>query len=256
MDSFTSAGCLRIMSRCVTPQEQLVGLNLERLNREFAIAHPKSILAWCLENIPSGLIQSSAFGVSGMVTLDLLYRDLDPQPPIPILFLDTLYHFPQTLQLVKTVQAQYGIDLKIYRPLGMDSREEFEAIYGAKLWEKDLDRFQELTKVEPLQRALNNLGVKAWFTGRRRDQAHERSALPIFEWDQRGCLKVNPLANWNYQMVWKYVVEHNVPYNPLYDAGYTSIGDEPLTVIAQSGEGERGGRWRGMNRTECGMHRV
>ncbi len=249
------------MSGCVTSQSaqsqtQQTAFNLDLLNRQFESAHPKSILTWCLENIPTGLIQSSAFGVSGMVTLDLLYRDLAPQPPIPILFIDTLYHFSETLQLVKTAQAKYGIDLKIYRPQGMDSRDEFEAIYGSKLWEKDLDRYQELTKVEPLQRALSNLGVTAWLTGRRRDQAHERGALPIFEWDKRGCLKINPLANWNYQMVWKYVVEHNVPYNPLYDLGYTSIGDEPLTEIPRAGESERDGRWRGTNRTECGMHRA
>jgi phosphoadenosine phosphosulfate reductase len=239
-----------------TPQKQQAQLDLNALNQQFAEAHPKSILTWCLEHLADGLVQSSAFGASGMVTLDLLYRDLNPQPPIPVLFLDTLYHFPETLALVKVVQSRYKVDLKTYRPLGMDTRDEFEAVYGEKLWERDLDRFQEVTKVEPLQRSLQQLEVKTWLTGRRKDQADERSQLAIFEWDQAGRLKVNPLANWNYQRVWKYIMEHKVPYNPLYDQGYTSIGDEPLTTVAQAGEGERAGRWRGTQRTECGMHKT
>lgn len=244
------------MSQCLTESVQPVKLDLDELNRQFAIAHPKSILTWCLAQFPQGLIQSSAFGASGMVILDLLYRDLNPQPPIPVLFIDTLYHFPETLALVKTVQTQYGLDLKTVRPFGMDSRDEFEAIYGPKLWERDLDRYQDLTKVEPLQRGLERLDAIAWMTGRRRDQASERAKLPIFEWDKRGCLKINPLANWTYQDVWKYLVEHRVPYNPLYDQGYTSIGDEPLTTPTLAGESEREGRWRGSSRTECGMHRT
>jgi phosphoadenosine phosphosulfate reductase len=247
------------MPQCAVPQAlsdlyPLATLDLVALNRQFATAHPKSILLWCLEHIPNGLIQSSAFGVSGMVTLDLLYHDLAPQPPIPVLFIDTLHHFPETLAHVQSTQAYYNLDLKIYRPLGIDSRGEFAAIYGDRLWESDLDRFQTLTKVEPFQQALETLDVKAWLTGRRRDQADQRAHLPIFEWDKRGCLKVNPLANWSYQTVWKYVMENQVPYNPLYDLGYASIGDEPLTTTIQTGESERSGRWRGTGRTECGIH--
>jgi phosphoadenosine phosphosulfate reductase len=232
----------------------LPSLDLAKLNQQFATAHPKSILLWCLETVPCGLVQSSAFGASGMVTLDLLYRDLASQPPVPVVFVDTLHHFPESLAHVKAVQAKYQVDLKIYSPWGCDSCEGFAAKYGHRLWERDLDQFQGLTKVEPFQRALRELGVQTWLTGRRRDQAQQRSQLPIFERDAQGRLKVNPLANWTHQTLWKYIIENQVPYNPLYDQGYASIGDEPLTTTIRPGETERSGRWRGTGRTECGIH--
>ncbi|MCM1981344.1 phosphoadenosine phosphosulfate reductase [Lyngbya confervoides] len=230
-------------------------LNLEALNQQFANAHPKSILLWSLETVPEGLIQSTAFGPSGMVILDLLYRDLDPRPPVPILFLDTLHHFPETLALVHRTQRDYRLHLEVYRPQGLTTREAFAQRYGDDLWEKDVDYFHQLTKVAPLQLALQELGVKSWITGRRRDQSISRQQLPIFEWDDQGRLKINPLAHWTHREVWKYIMENKVPYNHLHDQGYGSIGDEPLTTPLQEGEHEREGRWRGTAKTECGIHR-
>jgi phosphoadenosine phosphosulfate reductase len=231
-------------------------LDLDHLNQQFAAAAPKSILTWCLEKFPTGLIQSSALGVSGLVILDMLYRDLNPQPPVPLLFLDTLHHFPETLALLQQVQDRYQPALAVYRPLGIESRAQFESIHGDRLWEKDSDQFHHLTKVAPLQKALQELDVTAWITGRRQDQSGQRSALPVFEQDRQGRIKINPLAHWDYKSVWKYTLTHRVPYNVLYDQGYTSIGDEPLTTPVQTGESERAGRWRGQARTECGMHAV
>ena len=242
------------MTLCIAPPKPLSTLDLDWLNRQFTAAHPKSILMWCLEHVPAGLIQSTAFGASGMVILDLLYQDLNPQPPIPVLFLDTLHHFPETLQLVQLAQHRYALDLNIYQPQGIASRADFAAHYGDALWDQNLDRFHQLTKVEPLHRALHELEVTAWITGRRRDQANTRTQLPIFEFDAQDRLKVNPLAAWTKKEMWKYILEHNVPYNPLHDLGYASIGDQPLTTPTQVGEDERAGRWRGMVRTECGMH--
>ena len=235
----------------VTPTHSL---NLDALNQQFGPAHPKSILAWCLENLPTGLIQSTAFGASGMVILDLLYQDLNPEPAIPVLFLDTLHHFPETLQLAEQAQAHYGLELYTFRPQDATSRAEFANQYGEQLWETDLAQFHQLTKVDPLQRGLQTLKVTAWITGRRRDQSSTRAAMPIFEYDVQRRLKINPLANWTYKEVWKYLVGHHVLYNPLYDQGYTSIGDQPLTTITKVGETERAGRWRGKTRSECGMH--
>jgi phosphoadenosine phosphosulfate reductase len=231
-------------------------LDLEQLNQQFAEADPKSILTWCLEHFPKGLIQSSALGVSGMVIMDLLYRDLHPQPPVPVLFLDTLYHFPETLTLLQQIQEHYSPDLQVYRPQGIKSQKQFAEVYGDRLWETDVERFHQLTKVEPLQRALQELEVTAWITGRRQDQSGDRSLLPVFEQDQQGRIKINPLVHWDSKTVWKYVMDHHVPYNPLYDQGYTSIGDQPLTTTVQVGESERAGRWRGQARTECGMHHI
>jgi phosphoadenosine phosphosulfate reductase len=244
------------MAPCSVSPPLLQSLDLEQLNQQFAGSDPKSILTWCLEQFPTGLMQSSALGVSGMVILDLLYRDLNPQPPIPVLFLDTLYHFPETLALLQRVQTRYQPELQVYRPLGLESRQQFEATHGDRLWERDVTQFHHLTKVAPLQRALQELGVTAWITGRRQDQSDQRSLLPVFEQDRQGRVKINPLAHWDYKSVWKYIITHQVPYNVLYDQGYTSIGDEPLTTPVQAGESERAGRWRGQARTECGMHGV
>lgn len=241
------------MDPCIeTPKQQTV--DIEQLNQQLDEAHPKSILAWCLENLPEGLIQSTAFGASGMVIMDLLYKDLNPNPAIPVLFLDTLHHFPETLKLAKDAQAHYGLDLQVFRPQSVASRAEFAQQYGERLWETSLEQFHQLTKVEPLQRGLEQLQAATWITGRRRDQSSNRAKMPIFECNRDGRLKVNPLANWSYKDVWSYLVNNQVLYNPLYDLGYASIGDEPLTTMTKPGEEERAGRWRGKTRTECGMH--
>jgi phosphoadenosine phosphosulfate reductase len=227
--------------------------DLDELSQRFASVHPINILAWCLENLRPGLVQSSAFNVNGMVIMHMLYQ-IAPNPPVPVLFLDTLHHFPETLELVRDAQKLYELDLHVYRVPDADSRESFAARYGESLWEKDFEQYHYLTKVEPLQRGLSELGATAWITGRRRDQSSTRSQTPIFERDKHGRLKVNPLASWTRQDVWKYVMRHSLLYNPLHDQGYPSIGDEPMTTPVQVGEDERAGRWRGMGKTECGIH--
>lgn len=227
---------------------------LMKLNQQFEGAHPREILSWCLENIPTGLVQTTAFSINGMVIVDLLYRDLKVSSQVPVLFLDTLHHFPETLDFVQKAQKVYGFNLKIYKTQNVDSSEDFADCYGQELWETDIDRFYQLTKVEPLERALKELEAVAWITGRRRDQARTRAQMPIFELDDQQRLKVNPLATWTRKETWAYIAEHGVLYNPLYDRGYTSIGDQPMTTPVNEGEDERSGRWRGSDKTECGIH--
>lgn len=242
------------MTQCVATPISISTYDLEELNWRFEAAHPRDILAWCLENIPTGLIQSSGFNVNGMVIMDILYRDLKSAPPVPVLFLDTLHHFPETLELVQRAEASYDLDLKVYKVPDADSRKAFAARYGVALWHSNVEKFHYLTKKEPLERGLDELGTVAWITGRRRDQAHTRAQLPIFELDKKQRLKINPLATWTRKESWAYIIKHNVPYNPLHDQGYLSIGDEPLTTQVNQGEDERAGRWRGTGKTECGMH--
>ncbi len=226
--------------------------DLAELNQKYDTAHPRDVLAWCIENITSGLVQASAFNVDDIVITDILYRDL--KHPIPVIFLDTLYHFPQTLELVSKIKELYNLDLKTYKMPDLDSREAFAARYGDALWEKDISQFHQITKIEPLQRGLAELNTTAWITGRRRDQANTRQDMPIFEVDGKQRLKVNPIASWTRKETWAYVAEHKVIYNPLHDQGYPSIGDEPITTQVGEGEDERAGRWRGMGKTECGIH--
>ncbi len=229
-------------------------LNLDELNEKFASAHPREILAWCVENIPTGFVQTSAFNVDDLVITDILYRDLKPATPVPVIFLDTLYHFPQTLELVKKATEVYNLDLRTYKTPDVNTRDEFAAKYGEALWDTDILKFHEITKIEPLNRGLAELNTVAWITGRRRDQAPTRAEMPVLEIDNQNRLKVNPVAYWTRKETWAYAFEHGVIYNPLHDQGYPSIGDEPITTKVGEGEDERAGRWRGTGKTECGIH--
>lgn len=233
---------------------QTLNFELQELNNRFDLAHPKAILAWCVENIPTGLVQTSAFNVDDMVITDILYRDIRPAKQIPVVFLDTLHHFQETLELVAHAKELYKLDLKVYKIPEINSREAFSAKYGEALWDEDIQKFHHLTKIEPLQRGLEELKIVAWITGRRRDQSHTRGDMPIFELDNQNRIKVNPLASWTRKESWAYVFEHDMIYNPLHDQGYSSIGDEPLTTKIAEGEDERAGRWRGSGKTECGIH--
>jgi phosphoadenosine phosphosulfate reductase len=229
-----------------------VNFDLDKLNQEFETATPKEILAWSVENIPTGLVQTSAFNVDDLVITHILYTEL--QHSVPVIFLDTLFHFRETLELVAKAKEIYNLDLKTYKTPDVDTREAFNAKYGDALWDKDIVKFHDVTKIEPLQRGLDELNTVAWITGRRRDQAVTRANMPVFELDGKGRLKVNPLATWTRKNSWEYVAEHKVIYNPLHDQGYPSIGDEPITTKVGEGEDERAGRWRGTGKTECGIH--
>ncbi len=224
--------------------------DLDALNQQFEQATPQEILAWCVHHIPQGLAQTTSFSM--LAVTHMLYKEL--AQPVPVIFLDTFHLFPETLETARQAQAIYNLDLHTYRALGISSREAFARRYGDRLWERDVDSFYDITKVEPLQRSLDELQIKAWITGRRRDQSDTRQNLPVFEWDAAGRLKINPLAHWSNQQIWDYTFEHDVLYNPLYDQGYTSIGDQPLTTPTAAGEEERAGRWRGTEKTECGIH--
>lgn len=223
---------------------------LDTLNRQFEDASPQQILTWCLQTIPEGLVQMTSFSMLALT--HMLYTELSAR--LPVIFIDTLHLFPETLATAQQAQAHYDLDLHVFQADGVTTREAFAARYGEALWARDVARFHQLTKVEPLQRALTHLKVKTWITGRRRDQSANRQSLPIFERDTDGRLKINPLATWNRQQIWGYTFQHSVIYNPLHDQGYTSIGDQPLTTQVQVGEDERAGRWRGSAKTECGIH--
>lgn len=206
----------------------------------------RGIIEWAAASMePGRLIVSTSFGPSGLVNIHMLS---EVAPEVPVVFIDTLYHFQETLELAEQVRRHYDLDLRIFRPA--ETREAFEREHGARLWERDLDRFHYLTKVEPMERALE--GVRGWITGRRRDQSASRAEMPVVEIGER--VKINPVAAWGRGDVWRFILDHDIPYNPLHDMGYASIGDEPLTTPIHMGEDERAGRWRGQARTECGLH--
>lgn len=240
------------MAHTTPPLSNPLNLDLPQLNQQFETASPQTILRWGVETFSQGLLQTSAFNI--LAVTHMLYREVCPHPPIPVLFLDTLHHFQATLDTVEQAKQHYGLDLRVYRTLGVANRADFAARYGDRLWETDVSRFHDLTKVEPLERAMAELQITAWFTGRRRDQAVSRQHMPILELDPKGRLKINPLANWTRKQLWTYTLNQGVLYNPLHDQGFTSIGDEPLTTPIAPGENERDGRWRGSSKMECGIH--
>lgn len=232
-----------------TPVLRLAPDEVAELNRRFEKADPAAVLRWAVDTIPEGrLVVSSTFGVGGMVIIHLLS---EAGIRVPVVFVDTLYHFPETIEHALRVRDRYDLDLRIFR--AAPTRREFEAVHGKRLWERDEELFHQLTKVNPMRDALE--GVDGWITGRRRDQSSTRAALAAVEVVGER-VKVNPVASWSLDVVWGFIRANKVPYNPLHDLGYASIGDVPLTTPIRPGEQERDGRWRGSSRLECGLHGI
>ena len=181
---------------------------------------------------------------------------LSPQRhPVPLIFIDTLYHFPETLALLSIVEGRYPTaQFHVYKPEGTSTVSDFFARYGDELWKTNEPLYDYLVKVEPARRAYRELNVRAVLTGRRKSQGGARGSLPIIEVDETGLIKINPLANWSFSQVESYIRTHNVPYNALLDRGYRSVGDWHSTVPVKEGEDERAGRWKGKDKTECGLH--
>lgn len=231
--------------------------HLQFLNRQLQFLEPQEILKWCITTLPH-LYQSTAFGLTGLVTLDMLSKMKIPRPQmVDIIFLDTLHHFPETLSLLDRVRDKYPlVNIHIYRPEGLDTAQEFAQRHGDRLWENNDQLYDWAAKVEPAQRACRDLNVHAILTGRRRTQGGQRGDLDVIEIDEAGLIKVNPLANWSFEQVQDYVKTNNVPYNELLDRGYKSVGDWHSTQPTAEGEDERAGRWKGQQKTECGIHNL
>ena len=221
---------------------------LKTLSDEFELASPEVILEWADEEFGSDVALATGFGAEGCVLVSIL-ADLDVRTRF--FYLDTDLLFPETYALRNQLEERYGI--RFERRATRLSLTEQSARYGDKLWERQPDECCRLRKVEPLREMLS--GMRAWITGIRRDQSPTRSGAQIVERDsQFGLVKVNPLARWSSQDVWKYIVKHDVPYNSLHDRGYPSVGCIPCTTLVQIGEDARAGRWRGTNKIECGIH--
>ncbi|KAI0068582.1 phosophoadenylyl-sulfate reductase [Artomyces pyxidatus] len=227
--------------------------DLDKINAYLTPLTPEEILHWAVEHLPN-LYQTTAFGLTGLVAIDMLSK-LTATPP-PLIFLDTLYHFPETYALVEEVKRRYGVAVAVYTPEGCADVAAFERAHGARLWERDEARYDYLVKVEPARRAYAELGVQAVITGRRASQGGARAGLRPLEVDGRGLVKLNPLCAWNLAVVEWYAERSGVPRNALLERGYKSVGDWHSTVPSGAGDaGERAGRWAGRDeKTECGLH--
>jgi phosphoadenylyl-sulfate reductase (thioredoxin) len=206
------------------------------------------ILKWAVDRFSPKLTFATGFGVDGCVLIDLIGRY---RLPIDLFTLDTGVLFPETYQLWRRLEARYGLTIRAVQPdlsVDMQARQ-----HGANLWEREPDRCCEMRKVIPLRRELQPFD--AWITAIRREQTPQRADAQVVEWDSKFDLaKINPLVRWTRKDVWAHVLQHDVPYNPLHDQGYPSIGCVPCTSPVQPGEDDRAGRWRGRAKTECGLH--
>ena len=213
------------------------------------------ILQWCITTLPS-LFQTTAFGLTGLTTLDMLSKMKIPRPQmVDLLFFDTLHHFPETLNLIDRIRERYPlVNIHVYKPADSDTAKDFARQHGERLWETNDELYDWLAKVEPAQRAYKELQVSAVLTGRRRSQGGKRGDIDVIEVDEAGLVKVNPFANWTFEKVQEYVKANDVPYNELLDRGYKSVGDWHSTKPVKAGENERDGRWQGQQKTECGIH--
>jgi len=222
---------------------------LQSLNERFAGGSPQQIIAWAAETYGGRLALSCSFGgASGMVLLDLA---LQIDRSVAVVYVDTDYLFPETYETVRAVEGRYGINVLGFR--SSLSPKTQELLCGPALWLRDPDRCCELRKVEPMRAALAN--YDAYLTGLRRDQAGTRSETPLVQWDAKfGLYKLNPLAEWSERDVWSYIVANKLPYNPLHDQGYPSIGCTNCTRPVAAGEDPRSGRWSGTDKVECGLH--
>lgn len=217
-------------------------------SRQLESASPRDIIAWAVEKYFPKLTMATAFGPEGCVILHYLAQI---NPKVYVFNLDTGYQFKETLELRDRIAQRYGLEVDL---VSTDSTvEQYEAKHGGPLYQTNPDQCCFDRKVTVLRKAV--VGWSAWMSGIRRDQSSDRAGAPIVGWDKKfGLVKVSPLANWTKQDVWKTITDHKVPYNPLHDQGYTSIGCWPCTRAVMFGEDERAGRWSGTAKKECGLH--
>lgn len=222
---------------------------LAQTNRMLESCSAEQRVHWALRNLPDTQIVSSSFGIQSAVMLHLMNRHC---PGIPVVMIDTGYLFDETYRFADQLQQRLDLNLKVYRP---DlSAAWLEARYG-QLWldgKRGIERYNRVHKVEPMQRALRELSVGSWYAGLRRDQSQSRKPLPVLR-RQQGRYKIHPLVDWKRRDVHRYLAEHDLPYHPLWEQGFQSVGDRHTSRPLEPGMSEEQSRFFGLTR-ECGLH--
>ncbi|SFR12547.1 phosphoadenylyl-sulfate reductase [Poseidonocella sedimentorum] len=206
-------------------------------------------ITWALENLPRDHVVSSSFGIQSAVMLHLMTRAV---PDIPVLLFDTGYLFPETYRFVDELTERLKLNLRVFRAEMSPAWQE--ARFG-QLWEQGeegLKKYNSMNKVEPMQRAMSNVGAGTWYSGLRRVQSDSRADRKILEF-QHGRVKFHPIVDWSNRDIHFYLKEHDLPYHPLWEKGYVSVGDTHTTRKLEDGMREEDTRFFGMSR-ECGLH--
>ncbi len=229
------------------PTDELLA-ELVQKNAELESATPQEIIRWAVGRFGDRLTMATAFGPEGCAILHMLSK---VDPTTHVFNLDTGYQFQETLDLRDRIAQKYGIEVEMKQPALTVA--EYEKKHGGPLYKTNPDQCCLDRKISILRAAA--VGKHAWISAIRRDQSPDRAQAPIVGWDKKFQLvKINPLANWKKADVWKLIVDEDIPYNPLHDEGFTSIGCWPCTRAVMFGEDERAGRWSGNQKTECGLH--
>lgn len=223
-------------------------IDLETSNETLASLDAVQRVDWARSQFEQGLVMTSSFGAQSAVMLHLVTQQI---PQIPVILIDTGYLFPETYRFAMEMRDRLDLNLKVYRP--QMTAGWLEAIHG-KLWTDadGLKEYHRIVKVEPMQRALRELNVTAWLAGLRAQQNDHRGNLRIVE-RQDAFIKVHPIIDWTTKDVHEYLKANDLPYHPLYEQGYKSIGDIHSTLPITAGMSEREGRFGGMAE-ECGLH--
>lgn len=208
-----------------------------------------NVLRWAYKEYDDELVYACSFGVEGIVMIDLISQI---NPSAKVVFLDTGVHFQETYDLIEKVKVRYpNLNIEMKKP-ALTIEEQGEK-YGEKLWERQPDRCCHYRKVVPLRETLNS--ATAWLSGLRREQSPTRSKTNFINKDDNfQSIKICPLIHWTWKDIWEYVEKHKLPYNPLHDQGYPSIGCAPCTLPGDTESGSRSGRWANQSKTECGLH--
>lgn len=226
---------------------------LKRLSDAFESQQPQDVLQDAIKRYAPKIVLACSFGAEDVVLVDMVHR-IDPS--IPLFYLDTDFLFPETYATRDRIIQQYALKpAQVIQVQSLLTPDQQAAQHGPALWATEPDRCCQLRKVEPLTRVLKE--YEAWITGIRRDQSPTRANAGLIEWDSKFQLvKVNPLARWTWADVWTYIKIYEVPYNPLHDQNYPSIGCTHCTAPVAPGEDPRAGRWKTFTKTECGLHKT
>lgn len=226
----------------------MIRTNWDEANKQLGGAHPQEILRWAVEAFYPRLTMATAFGPEGCAIIHML---AEIEPRVRVFNLDTGYQFAETLELRDRIAERYGIEVELVRP--DTTVAEYEALHKGPLYVNQPDQCCYDRKIVPLRRAV--VGYDAWISSIRADQSAHRARASVVGWDAKfDLVKVNPLLHWTHRDVWAFIVANKIPYNPLHDQGFPSIGCRPCTRAVAAGDGERAGRWAGQAKTECGLH--
>ncbi len=224
-------------------------MDIEQINADLASKQADLRVQWAIDRFADKIFLSSSFGVQAAVLLHMATR---VWPEIPVVLIDTGYLFPETYAFVEELRGRLNLNLRVFRAELSPAAQE--AKFG-KLWEQGvegIELYNQMNKVEPMDRAIRELGAEAWLAGLRRDQSESREGLEVVGL-QNGLVKVHPIFDWTNRDVGKYLKTHNLPWHPLFEKGYVSIGDMHTTRPLLDGMKEEETRFFGLKR-ECGLH--